>query len=86
MLLIGKKEILTTFDRAVYTRTMQALADAKIPFSARSTGTGSNNRNISRLGDFGERTAYNTQYQIFVKKDVYDKAVYLLRGGAGQAD
>lgn len=81
--LLGKKEVVTTFDMKLYGDTSRLLEAAGIKFHTKITHTGSQNRSYGRAGSFGERTDCGIQYQIFVKKEEFERAQFALRRPRG---
>lgn len=77
-LLLGRKEVVTTFDLRQYSHASVILENAGIKFWTRTTYTGTRNRRTGGIGAFGERVDCETQYQIFVNKHDFEQTQHLL--------
>jgi len=77
-LLTGKMELISTFSLEVYARTVDLLNSERIWFHIKTTDTGSRSRSARTIVPLGGRPEFEIQYQIFVKKQDYGRAVYLI--------
>ena len=73
-----KKELLITYDVKRYTQAAQKLKDNGVKFSTKAKYTGSHGSRESLLGTIGENAQYQTEYKIFVKKQDYEQALFIL--------
>ena len=63
---LRRKELLVTFDAAVYARVAARLNAAGVPHRDTITPTGRNTRRSGSFGALGERADLSTEFQIFV--------------------
>lgn len=77
-LLLGKKEVLSTFDPMKFAKAQTVLGKNRITFKVKSTYTGSGNRRTGNFISYGERVDSETQYQIFVSKSQFELATHVL--------
>lgn len=77
-LILGKREVLTTFDKQKYFQAKQRLIQAGIPHYSKMTN--------NRLGNFGNVLAmssgdvkYEAQYRIFVSKAQAEEAIHCIQ-------
>ena len=73
-----KKELLITYDVKRYTQAAQKLKANGIKFSTKAKYTGSRGWRGSVLGTVGENAQYQTEYKIFVKKQDYEQALFVI--------
>ena len=72
------KELLITYDIRKYGEAIQALKDHGIKFFTKSAYVGSRGWRGSVLGTAGENEQYQTEYKIFVKKQDYEQALFVI--------
>lgn len=77
-LLLGKEEVLSTFDPMQFAKAQTLLGKNRITFKVKSTYTGSRNRRTGNFISYGERVDSETQYQIFVSKSQFELATHVL--------
>ena len=70
-----RREVYMGFDIEKLSDVCKALTDADIPFIQRS----GNHTARSRMGSFGEHSAFTALYYIYVHKDDLDRAHAVLR-------
>lgn len=70
-----RKELFTTFHPEMYQKTVSILKKNNIFFEVKTKFTGSKN---GVLRNIGENVMLETQYKIFVKKEDYDRALFLI--------
>ena len=73
-----KKELLITYDIRKYGEAVQALKDHGIKFFTKSAYVGSRGWRGSVLGTVGENAQYQTEYKIFVRKQDYEQALFII--------
>ena len=78
-LLFGEREVFTTFDQEQYGRAVQSLRANGVPYRTKMKYTGGSVMRGGRMGGFGENPRVTTQFSIYVKKAVWDKACYAVR-------
>lgn len=78
-LLHGEQELISAFDLRVYAKVTALLDAAQIRYRVQATNNGSGANRRTLIGSFGENPMLQTQYQIFVRKQDYDRAGYQLR-------
>lgn len=66
----NKKELISTFDLRIYNEAVTKLIDGNIEYQVKTSG--------GYMDSFGESTDLAVQYRIFVKKDDFEEASYLL--------
>ena len=84
--LFNRKELLCTLSLAVQADARKRLQDAGIDYiiDSKDMGSGSSMRGdfsacrSAGMGRFGENTAVECEYRIFVHKNDYEKARYIL--------
>jgi len=76
--LTGRVELISTYSPEVFARTTDLLNSERIRYSFKTTYTGSRDRNMGTLVSLGNNLEFETQYQIFVKKQDYEKAIHVI--------
>ena len=72
----NRKELFITFSNSEYIRIKNILSDNRIEYSVKCTNRQFWNR--SRTGSFGLNSEYLYDYKIYVKREDYKKALYLI--------
>ena len=78
--ILGWTELTVTFSPRVYAEVIQALKCNGIPFRTDSHFMGRGDRSGRFLGSLGERIKYQTEYQIFVKRNDLERARHVTEG------
>lgn len=81
--IFNRKEVLCTFDMKKQAQVREILAQNGIAYSIKTTNRKSPTLSLRdermRTGTLGEKLQYEYEYQIFVKKEDYEKACFVMR-------
>ncbi len=78
--ILNRKELLCTFDMMRQAKVRKILENFHIEYQMKLAGRGdafASNR--GRMGTFGENLDLETEYIIYVKKEDYEKALFLVQ-------
>lgn len=73
----NRKEVYMGFDIQKLNTTLQALRNARIRFTYRTTSASGTTRN-NLIGTFGENLNYSVMYYVYVHRDDFDQACYVI--------
>ena len=74
--LLNRKELTITYSMEKQAEIRQTLAANKIEYVIRTFDRGFHSR--ARTGSFGASSDFSREYVIYVHKDDYEKAIYLI--------
>lgn len=75
----GRKELFTTYELDKLSTVTDILREHKINYYVFSKYTGSSNRRTGEWHSIFENRELETQYYVYVSKEVFSKAQYLIK-------
>ena len=77
--IIGRREIFTTFEPEKLSKILYILQTNGIKYYLDSKHTGSGSHKGGMWRAYGEQVQYETQYYVYVKKDIFEEVQNIIR-------